>query len=126
MGFKIAANTLRGIFLINLILGILLWTGNESGGLTLVHMLLGIIFVGVLWYIGTVSALRGGNLGLQVGVFVLGLLIALLGLFQKTILPGGAHWVIQVLHLLLAVLGLGLAEMIGARMRRAGAASVAK
>lgn len=126
MGFKIAANTLRGIFLINLILGILLWTGNESGGLTLVHMLLGIIFVGVLWYIGTISALRGGNLGLQVGVFVLGLAIALLGLFQKTILPGGAHWIIQVLHLLLAVLGIGLAEMIGARMRRAGAASVAK
>ncbi len=126
MGFKIAANTLRGIFLINLILGILFWTGTESGGLTLVHMLLGIIFVGVLWYIGTIFALRGGNLGLQIGVFVLGLAIALLGLFQRSMLPGGAHWVIQVLHLLLAVLGIGLAEMIGARMRRAGTASVAK
>lgn len=126
VGFKIASNTLRGIFLINLILGILFWTGTEPGGLTLVHMLLGIIFVAALWYIGTVSAIRGGNVGLQVGVFVLGLLIALLGLFQKSILPGGAHWIIQVLHLLLAVLGIGLAEMVGARMRRAGAASVAK
>ncbi|HEX8035740.1 MAG TPA: hypothetical protein VF510_17915 [Ktedonobacterales bacterium] len=126
MGFKIASNTMRGIFLINLILGILFWTGNESGGLRLLHMLLGIIFVAALWYIGTISALRGGNIGLQVGAFVLGLLIALLGLFQQRILPGSAHWIIQVLHLLLAVLGIGLAEMIGARLRRTGATTAAK
>src|SRR2546421_2186708 len=49
VGFKIASNTMRGIFLINLILGILFWTGNEPGGLKLLHMLLGIIFVAALW-----------------------------------------------------------------------------
>jgi hypothetical protein len=126
LGLKIASNTMRGIFVINLILGIIFWTGNEPGGILLLHMLLGIIFVAALWYIGTVSALRGGNVGLQVGAFVLGLLIALLGLFQRQLLLGGAHWVIQVLHLLLAVLGIGLAEMIGAQLRRAGTATVAK
>ncbi|MGZ3681684.1 MAG: hypothetical protein ACXVDI_24245 [Ktedonobacterales bacterium] len=126
LGLKIASNTMRGIFVINLILGIIFWTGNEPGGILLLHMLLGLIFVAALWYIGTIAALRGGTVGLQVGAFVLGLLIALLGLFQRQLLPGGAHWVIQVLHLLLAVLGIGLAEMIGAQLRRAGAATAAK
>lgn len=126
LGLKIASNTLRGIFVINLILGIIFWTGTESGGLKLLHMLLGIIFVGALWYIATISALRGGNIGLQVGAFVLGLLIALVGLFQERMLPGSAHWVIQVLHLLLAVLGIGLAEMAGTRLRRTAPATAAK
>jgi hypothetical protein len=126
LGFKIASNTLRGIFVINLILGIIFWTGNDSSGLVLLHMLLGIAFVIALWYVGAVAAIRGMSIGVQVGAFVVGLLIAIVGLFQKQMLTGGAHWVIQVLHLLLALLGIGLAEMVGARLRRAGAATAAK
>jgi hypothetical protein len=126
VGLKIASNTLRGTFLINLILGILFWTGTESGGLKLLHMFLGIVFVAALWYVGVIAAMRGLSIGLQIGTFALGLLIALLGLFQEGMLVGGAHWVIQVVHLLLAVLGIGLAEMIGARLRRVGAAPAAK
>lgn len=120
MGVTIASNTLRGIFVINLILGIIFWTGNEPGGILLLHMILGIIFVIALWFVGVVAALRGGSIGIQVGTFVVGLLIALIGLSQRQLLPGGAHWVIQVTHLLLALIGIGLAEMIVARLRRAG------
>lgn len=126
MGLKIASNTMRGIFVINLILGIVFWTGNEPGGILLLHMLLGIIFVIALWYVGFVAATRGMSIGVQVGAFVVGLLIAIVGLFQRQILLGGAHWVIQVIHLLLAVLGIGLAEMIGTQLRRADAATVAR
>lgn len=126
MGLRIASNTLRGIFVINLILGIIFWTGNEPNGVVLLHMLLGLVFVIALWYVGFVAAIRGLSIGVQVGAFVVGLLIAIVGLFQRQMLLGGAHWVIQILHLLLAVLGIGLAEMAGARLRRAGAATAAK
>lgn len=126
LGLTIASNILRGIFVINLILGIIFWTGNDSGGLVLVHMLLGIIFVIALWYVGFVAAIKGASIGVQVGAFVVGLLIAIVGLFQRQMLLGGAHWVIQVIHLLLALAGIGLAEMAGARLRRAGAATAAK
>jgi hypothetical protein len=123
LGVTIASNTLRGIFVINLILGIIFWTGNEPGGILLLHMILGFIFVIALWYVGFVAAIRGGSIGIQVGTFVVGLLILLLGLSQRQLLLGNAHWVIQVTHLLLAVVGIGLGEMIGARLRRAGTAT---
>ncbi len=126
VGVTIAANTLRGIFVINLILGIVFWTGNDSGGLKLVHMILGIVFVLALWYITTVAAMRGGSIGLQVGAFIVGLLLAIVGLFQERMIPGGAHWIIQVIHLLLALVGIGLGEMAGARLRRTSVATVAK
>lgn len=122
---KISTMLLRLFFLVNLVLGILFWSGNEPGGLVLLHMLVGIAFVVLLWVIGTLAALRTGNIGLQVGTFLVGLLIAIVGLSQQNILTGPSHWVVRVVHLLLAVIGIGLAEMAGARVRRK-AAAVAK
>jgi hypothetical protein len=122
---KISSTLLRIFFVVNLILGILFWSGNEPGGLVLLHMLVGIAFVALLWVIGTISALRTGNIGLQVGTFAVGLIIAIVGLSQQQILVGPSHWVVQVVHLLLAVIGIGLAEMCGARVKRKAAANPA-
>jgi hypothetical protein len=110
--------TLRGLFVIMLILGILLWTGKFDG-LKYVHMGLGIVFVAVLWTIGILGALRTGKIGLQVGTFVLGLLLAIVGMTQEHILTHGGHWIIQVIHLLLALLSIGLAESVVGQVNRA-------
>lgn len=120
---KISTMLLRVCFLINLVLGIFFWSGHEPSGLVLLHMLIGIAFVVLLWLIGTLAALRTGNIGLQIGTFLVGLLIAIVGLSQQNILTGSSHWVIQVVHLLLAVIGIGLAEMASARVRRKVAAA---
>ncbi|HLZ24263.1 MAG TPA: hypothetical protein VKQ30_19290 [Ktedonobacterales bacterium] len=122
---KISTMLLRALFVVNLVLGILFWTGNEPGGIVLLHMLVGIAFVVLLWVIGTLAALRTGNIGLQVSTFLTGLIIAIFGLIQRQILIGSAHWIVQVLHLLLAVAGIGLAEMCGAQVRRKAAARTA-
>jgi hypothetical protein len=111
----------RTLFVINLILGIAFWTGHESGGVKLLHMGIGILFVAALWAIGVLYAFRTGSFGLQLGTFLLGLVIALFGLFQEQLLVGSAHVVIQIIHLLLALLGMGLAEMIGGRVKKAAA-----
>lgn len=118
---KISTMLLRVFFLINLILGILFWSGNEPGGLVLLHMLVGIAFVALLWVVGTIAALRTGSMGLQVGTFVTGLIIAIVGLSQANILVGPAHWVVKVVHLLLALVGIGLAEMCAGRVKRKAA-----
>jgi hypothetical protein len=55
---------------------------------------------------------------LALATFVVGFLLALFGLFQKGWLVGPNHWVIQVVHLLLGLSAIGLAEMIGGRYRR--------
>ena len=116
-----ASMALRVLFVVMLALGIAFWTGHDPNWLVLVHMFLGIVFVALLWFIGAAAAMRGASMGVLVGTFVLGLVIALFGLFQRTILTGPAHWVVQVIHLLLALAGIGFAEMITARARRTSA-----
>jgi hypothetical protein len=109
---------LRLLFLIQLILGLLFWFG-KADGLVPLHMLVGLLFVIVLWYLGVVQGLqRNGSLGLTVGTFLLGLLIAIVGMTQTAILIGGAHWIVQVFHLLLGVSGIGLGEACVARYKR--------
>ena len=125
MAVRIASMALRVFFVINLILGILFWV-NSALGLVGLHMLVGIIFVALLWFLGLAqAATKEGSLGLMVGTFAIGLLLAIIGLFQEGWLAGSAHWIIQVLHLLVAAGAAGLGEAAAGRYRRGVAASAA-
>lgn len=117
MVVRIALMIVRIGVLIELVLGILFWTGNADS-LQIVHIVIGILVVLSLWTMGIVQGLQGGSFGLALATFVLGFLLALLGLFQKGWLVEQYHWVIQVIHLLLGLSAIGLAEMIGGRYRR--------
>ena len=114
----IAVMVLRIAVLVALVMGIIFWTGNLEN-LQLVHMLIGFIVVLSLWVIGLAQGfIKGGSFGLAVATFIVGLLLAIVGLYQQNWLPGSAHWVIQVLHLLLGLSAIGLGEMIYARTRK--------
>jgi hypothetical protein len=109
---------LRLAVLIALIFGILFWL-NIATNLLPVHMLLGIIVVLALWIIGLAQGfMKGGSFPVALGTFILGLAIAIVGLNQQSWLGGPAHWVIQVIHLLLGLSAIGFAEMIAASTRR--------
>src|SRR5947208_9733578 len=115
---NISIMVLRVAVLLALILGILFWTGNFQN-LTPIHMLLGFIVVISLWVIGLAQGFtKGGSFGLAVATFIIGLLLAIVGLYQDYWLIGSAHWVIQVIHLLLGLSAIGSGEMIAARTRR--------
>lgn len=124
MVVRIAVNVLRASVLLALILGILFWTGNATS-LVLVHMGLGILAVLSLWTLGAAIASTKGGIGLAIGAFVWGLLVAAFGLTQATLLVGSTHWLIQVLHLLVGLAAIGLGEMIARRYRRITAAATA-
>ncbi|HEV7128499.1 MAG TPA: hypothetical protein VGN32_13795 [Ktedonobacterales bacterium] len=115
---------LRVSFVLALLFGLGFWTTIiAEGGLVPIHMLLGLIVVGSLWYLGLAQAQRGGSLGLTLGTFALGLLVAIVGLAQ-TALKAALHSAggvisIDVVHLLLGVLAIGLGEMCLARINRA-------
>ncbi|HEY6409343.1 MAG TPA: hypothetical protein VIY29_17925 [Ktedonobacteraceae bacterium] len=114
----IAVMVLRLAVLVALIMGIIFWTGN-AGNLIPIHMIIGIIVVLSLWVIGLAQGfLKGGSFGLAAATFILGLIIAIVGLYQQSWLPGSAHWVIQVIHLLLGLSAIALGEMIYGRARR--------
>ncbi|MFI5272233.1 MAG: hypothetical protein ACHQ4H_04270 [Ktedonobacterales bacterium] len=117
MAVKIAAMVLRVIFIINVILGILFVFTTLGGGWTLLHMVLGLLFVAALWFLGAAQAMKGGPLGLMLGTFAVGLLLAIVGLTQDS-----TAW-LQVIHVLLALSAIGLGEMSGARYRKLSAAA---
>ena len=114
----ISIMVLRLAVLLALILGILFWTGNALN-LTFIHMILGFIVVISLWTIGLAQGFtKGGSFALALATFVLGLLLAIVGLYQTGWLTGSTHWIIQVIHLLLGLSAIGLGEMITARTKR--------
>ena len=117
MVVRIAINIVRIGVLIELALGILFWTGNADS-LQIVHIVIGILVVLSLWTLGIAQGLQGGSFGLALATFVVGFLLALVGLFQKQWLVGSNHWIIQVIHILLGLSAIGLAEMINRRYRR--------
>ncbi|HEV8194927.1 MAG TPA: hypothetical protein VGP82_26035 [Ktedonobacterales bacterium] len=126
MAVRIASMALRVCFVINLILGILFWVNNSALALVPLHMLIGILFVALVWFLGLAqAATREGSLGLMVGTFAIGLLLAIIGLFQPGWLTGSAHWIIQVLHLLVAAATAGIGEAAASRYRRGVAAAAA-
>ena len=117
---RIVSNVLRASALLALILGILNWIGVLPDSLVAIHMLLGIIVVLSLWILGGVIATTRGGIGLALGAFVLGLITLGVGLTQQQLLPepNSAHWVIQVIHLLLGLSAIGMGEAISGRYRR--------
>ncbi len=102
--------------LIQIVLGVLFWTGNA---LTLipVHMLSGFVLVLSVWTLAVLAAIAGVSRGFVVLVIVWGVIVLVLGLTQTQLLPGDFHWVIQVLHLLVGLGAIGQAEGLAARIK---------
>lgn len=115
--FKAARMIVRITGSLQIVLGVLLWFGLLEG-LVLVHILSGAILVLGLWVLAVLGARSGVKPG-QVGLaLVWGLVALLLGLTQKMLLIGPAHWAIRVLHLLIGLGAIGLAEMLAPKIGR--------
>ena len=105
--------SLDGLTLITL--GILFWTGNADA-LIPVHELLGIALVLALWTLAALAAIAGVNPSLVALAVVWGLVVPVLGLAQERLLPGDLHWLIQVLHLLVGMTAIALANILAIRI----------
>ena len=108
--------------LVLIVLGILFWTGNALA-LVPVHMLVGLLLVFSLWGLAFVAARSGAPVGFVALAFLWGLLVPVLGITQDQLLTGGGRWVIRVLHLLVGLAAIGLAEGLGRRIRQAATAA---
>lgn len=100
--------------LILIILGVLFWSGNALS-LVPIHMMLGLVLVLSLW---ALAARAGVQAGFVVLALVWGLIVPILGFAQMQLLPGSAHWVIQLLHLLVGLGAIGQAENLAARIKK--------
>jgi hypothetical protein len=107
---------IRVLGVVQLVLGILFWTGNALGLVDL-HQFIGILLVLALWTQAALAHRAGVPGGLVAGAAVYGLIVPIVGLTQRELLPGSAHWVIQVIHLLLGIGLIGLAENLATRAK---------
>jgi hypothetical protein len=122
MVIRIASVVLSFAGLLALILGLLVWT-NRGLNLIQMHMLLGLLAVGALWVIGIGQAVsRGGSWVIAANALVIGAAMIVIGLNQSALMLGPFHWVIQLIHLVLGLLVIGMGH-IGASRYRKGTSS---
>jgi hypothetical protein len=111
--------TIRIAGVLLLVLGIVIWTGHFDA-LIPIHLLLGVILVVALWTLAYLANRAGVSQALVMIAFAWGLLLPIVGVTQQQLLTGNAHWVVQVAHLVLGVVAIGLGEMLGAAMLKLG------
>lgn len=119
----IARWLLRIAGLTAIVLGLSFWTRNFLQFIP-IHMLAGIIVVLSLWTLAGVAAWAGVNRGLVALAFVWGLIVPILGITQTQLLPGSAHWIIQLVHLLVGLGAMGQGEGLVTRIQSARANAV--
>jgi hypothetical protein len=104
--------------LILIVLGILFWTGNAMS-LVNVHMLIGVLFVLMLWLLAGLAGAAHQSFGMVALGIVCGIVVLALGMVQRGLMVGSEHWVIRVLHLLVGLAGMGIGEQLATRIKLA-------
>ncbi|MFN8515077.1 MAG: hypothetical protein U0841_21320 [Chloroflexia bacterium] len=97
-------------------LGLLFWAGYALDFIG-IHMLLGLLLVLLLWVLAGMAAWARVSPALAALAIAWGLGTPILGMSQAQLLPGAAHWVIQLVHFLVGLVALSLAETLARRLR---------
>lgn len=114
----IAYTLLRITGVVQIVLGLLFWTGNAFS-LIPVHMLSGLILVLSLLVLAIAGARAGVDRGFVAVAIVLSFIVPAFGFTQTQILPGPAHWIVEVLHLLVGLAAIGMGEQMARRLQEA-------
>lgn len=100
---------MRAAMAVQVILGIGFWTGHWANFVN-VHMAIGSLFVIALWVIAGIASAHGRPGRLVAFGFVWGVIVLALGMTQQGILVGDLHWIIRVVHLLVGIAAMPIAE----------------
>ena len=111
----LALTVLRVTGLVQIVLGVLFWTGNALGLIPL-HMRVGFVLVVSLLTLALLAARAGVSSPLVSLALAWGAAVPVLGLTQTRLLPGDGHWVIQAIHLLLGLGAIGVGEELAGRI----------
>jgi hypothetical protein len=100
-----------------IVLGALFWMGR---GLTYIplHMLIGFVVVLGLWTLAILALFARAHLGLVGFALLWGLALPALGMTQAAILIGPWHWIIRVIHLVMGLIALGVADRLASHILR--------
>ena len=119
-----ASWTVRIGGLVAIVLGLFIWImpSGSADGIRPLHILVGILIVLGLWTLAALSLRAGGAPALPVIAIAWGVLLPIFGLTQANLLVGSGHVIVQVGHLLVGLISIGLGEALAARALRSGVA----
>jgi len=106
----------RLLALLQVALGFQFWSGR-SFALLPVHMRMGEMLIALLWILAGIGLRAGIKPGLAIGAIAYGFLVFAFAMNMGKLLPGGAHEVIRLLHLLIGLGAVGLAEILEYEVR---------
>jgi hypothetical protein len=95
-----------------IVLGFTIWFGWTPNAVAL-HAALGSAFVLVLWIISAIALFVLSKRGVALFGLLWGALVLWFGMAQTTFLTDSGHWAIRLLHLLVGLAAIGLAESLG-------------
>jgi len=98
---------------VQVVVGIALWTGHWYS-IVDAHRTIGVLYVLIFWAIAIIALAKRRQPGLAVLAILLGVVIAAVGFTQQRILPGDLHWIVRVLHLVIGVAAVPMAEKLAA------------
>lgn len=108
--------------IVQIVFGLLFWTGRALGYIPL-HMSVGFVVVLGLWTLALLALVARTGAGLALFGILWGLALPALGMTQAAILVGPWHWIIRVVHLLMGLTALGLADRLATRVLKSRAPS---
>ena len=107
---------IRLSWLVLIVLGALFWAGRTT--MLATHVVTGLVFVLLLWVLSFLALRSGAGAGLAALNIFWSLVVLVYGMTQNRLLVDGVHSIIQVLHLLVGIVAIGLAESLAARVKR--------
>jgi hypothetical protein len=118
---RVARAILVGSAALLLLLGLSIWIGGADQ-LIGIHADLGIVLVLSLWTIAAIAARSGVSIWLVVAALAWSVGATTLAVFQDQLLVGDWHWVIQGLHLVIAMAMVAWGQILVIAMHRKPAA----
>ncbi len=111
----ILKNIVRITGVIQLITGVVFWTGNAKT-LVVGHILLGSLLSLALLGLAYQAYKAKISPKLVIIAAIWGIVLPIWGVMQERVFPGTNNWIAQVLHLLSGIGAIGLAEMLAAKI----------
>jgi hypothetical protein len=102
----------RLLFVVQIVVGLCLWFGVLTQAVAS-HAALGSLFVLVAWIIAIIALFALSRRAVALITLLVGAIVLWFGMAQTSFLPGGMHWAVRVVHLLLGIATMGLVESLG-------------
>jgi uncharacterized integral membrane protein len=102
---------------VQVVVGLGLWTGRWYS-LVGMHRTVGVVYVLLLWVLAVLAMVQRRSIKLALFGLLWGLVIAALGFAQQGILMGDLHWIVRVVHLVIGLAAMPVAERLAPRSTR--------